>query len=137
MTRERIDLHGQDEFSPSAAAREELSARAIDLDDDEEIQFLRTEKRIPMRRGPLAKKTANRIKLALKLSAAAAAAACVLWGVYAYADHAERFLINSSDNIEISGVHNSSLEQVMDIARDDVLGRNIFHVSLADRRSKL
>lgn len=137
MTRERIDLHGQDEFSPSAAARGDISARGIDLDDNEEIQFLRTEKRVPVRRGPLAKKTANRIKIALKMSAVAAAVACVVWSGYAYAGHSERFLINSSDNIEISGVHNSSLDQVMDIARDEVLGRNIFHVSLADRRSRL
>ena len=137
MTRERIDLHGQDEFPSSAAAREDISARAFDLGDNEEIQFLRTEKRVPMRRGPLAKRTAKRIKLGLKISATAAVAACMVWSVYAYAGHSERFLINSSDNIEISGVHNSSLDQVMDIARDDVLGRNIFHVSLADRRSKL
>ena len=137
MTRERIDLHGQDEFPSSAAAREDISARAFDLDDDEEIQFLRTERRVPVRRGPLAKKTANRIKLSLRISAVAAVAAGVLWGVYAYGEHSERFLINSSDDIEISGVRNSSLEQVMDIARGEVLGRNIFHVSLADRRAKL
>jgi cell division protein FtsQ len=137
MTRERIDLHGQDEFPSSAAAREGISARAIDLEGDEEIQFLRTEKRVPVRRGPLAKKTANRVKLAFKISAATAVAACLVWGVCAYARNSDRFIINSSDNIEVSGVHNVSLAQVMDVARDDVLGRNIFHVSLDDRRAKL
>jgi cell division protein FtsQ len=137
MTRERIDLHGQDEFPPSAAARENISARAIDLEENEEAQFLRTEKRVPVRRGALAKKTANRIQLALKISAAAGVVACMVWGAYAYGEHSERFLINSSDDIEISGVRNASLGQVMDIARDDVLGRNIFHISLADRRAKL
>lgn len=137
MTRERIDLHGQDEFSSSAAAREDISARAIDLENDEEIQFLRTEKRVPVRRGPLAKKTANRITLALKISAATAVVACMVWSVYAWGAHSERFLVNSSDNIEISGVHNVSLDQVMDVARKDVVGRNIFYVSLTDDRSRL
>jgi len=137
MTRERIDLHGQDEFAPSAAARGNISARAIDLESDEEVQFLRTAKRVPVRRGPLAKKTANRVKLAFKISVAAALAGCTLWGVCAYGAHSERFLINSSDNIEISGVRNASFAQVMDVARDHVLGRNIFYVSLDDRRAKL
>src|SRR5215467_2258181 len=134
MTRERIDLHGQDEFSSSAAAREDISARAIDLENEEEVQFLRTEKRVPVRRGPLARKTADRIKLALKISAIVAVFACIAWGVAGYGRSAERFLINSSDNIEIAGVRNASPTQVMEIARKDVLGRNIFHVSIDDRR---
>jgi cell division protein FtsQ len=137
MTRERIDLHGQDEFSSSAAAREDISARAIDLENDEEIQFLRTEKRVPVRRGPLAKKTTNRIKLALKISVAAAIVFSAASIVYAYGARSERFVVDSSDNIEISGVRNVSLDQVMDIARKDVVGRNVFYVSLADNRSRL
>src|SRR5215472_4353155 len=46
-----------------AADREDLASRAIDLgDDEEEAQFLRTQKRIPVRRGPIPRKTASWIK---------------------------------------------------------------------------
>jgi cell division protein FtsQ len=136
MTRERIDLHGQDEFLPSAAAREDVSARAIDLEDDEETQFLRTQKRIPVRRGPLARKTANRVKTAVRIAMVAGIVGGVAWGAYDYGHHAERFLIDSSDNIEISGVRNASLSEAMDVARKDI-GRNIFYVPLDERRAKL
>lgn len=136
MTRERIDLHGQDEFPHSAAAREGISARAIDLEDDEEIQFLRTEKRIPVRRGPLAKKTANRVKIAVKLAIAAGIMGSAFAVAYGYGSHATRFMIDSSDDIEISGVRNASRVQVMDIAGADI-GRNIFFVPLDERRVQL
>src|ERR1700746_2313027 len=62
------DLHGPDEPRPLVAAREgvdhadNISARAIELEDDDEGQFLRTQKRVPVRRGPLGKKTQSRLK---------------------------------------------------------------------------
>ncbi|HEY6274548.1 MAG TPA: FtsQ-type POTRA domain-containing protein [Terriglobales bacterium] len=136
MTRERIDLHGQDEFLPSAAAREDISARTIDLEDDEEAQFLRTEKRVPVRRGPLARKTANRVKIAVKLSMVAGLLGSAVAVAYGYGAHAARFLIDSSDDIEISGVRNASRVQVMDIAGADI-GRNVFFVPLDERRAQL
>lgn len=138
MTRERIDLHGQDEFFPSAAAREDISARAIDLEleEDREAQFLRTEKRIPVRRGPLARKTANRVKIAFKFAVVAAAILCVAAMAYGYGAHAARFLIGSSEDIEISGVRNASRVQIMEIAGADI-GRNVFFVPLDERRLQL
>jgi cell division protein FtsQ len=136
MTRERIDLHGQDEFLPSAAARKDISARAIDLEDDEETQFLRTEKRVPVRRGPLARKTANRVKIAVKLSIVAGILGSAVAVAYGYGAHAARFLIDSSDDIEISGVRNASRVQVMDIAGADI-GRNVFFVPLDERQAQL
>jgi cell division protein FtsQ len=136
MTRERIDLNGQDEFSPSAAAREDISARAIDLDDDEEAQFLRTQRRVPVRRGPLAKKTAHRFRIAARFAIVAAIVGGAVAIAYGYGSHAARFRIGSSDDIEISGVRNASRVQVMEVAGADI-GRNVFFVPLDERRAQL
>lgn len=137
MTRERIEFIGQDEAPSSAAARESISARAIDLEDDnhEEARFLRTERRIPVRRGPLAR-TANRVKTALKLAVAAGLAGSVAAAAYAYGIHDGRFRIPSSENIDIAGVHNASRVQVMEVAGADI-GRNVFFVPLDERRTQL
>jgi cell division protein FtsQ len=148
MTRERIELNGQDESPTPVAARNGFSARALklekndlennDLEDnnDEETRFLRTEKRIPVRRGPLAKKTANRLKTALQLAVACTLAGSVAWAGHDYGVHAKRFLLASSDNIDISGVHNASRKQVMEIPGNDI-GRNVFSVPLDERRMQL
>jgi cell division protein FtsQ len=50
--------------------------------------------------------------------------------------HSWRFRINSTDNVEITGVHNASRSHVMEIAGADI-GRNIFFVPLAQRQKQL
>ena len=153
MTRERIELNGKDDSGYSPRVRplrgggsalsapddqEEISSRVIDLDleADDEAQFLRTQKRIPVRRGPLAKKTANRVKLGIKIAVFAIMAGALGITASGYAAHAERFRIRSSDDIEISGVRNASRAQVMEIAGSDI-GRNVFFVPLDERRRQL
>lgn len=142
MTRERIEFIGQEELSPLAAARGGISARAMTLEEietdleKEDTQFLRTAKRIPVRRGPLAKKTANRLKTGLMLAVAVALAGGLAVAAYGYGVHAGRFVIASSDNIDLSGVHNASRVQVMEVAGADI-GRNLFFVPLDERRMQL
>lgn len=143
MTRERIDLIGQDHSPTSAAGREDISARAIDLENDledslenEDTRFLRTQKRVPVRRGPLARKTANRLKTSFKLTVAAALIVSLAVAGYGYSVHSGRFRIASSDDIDVSGVHNASRVQVMEIAGSDI-GRNVFFVPLDERRMQL
>src|SRR5215467_15481562 len=128
MARDLTDLYGQDEPRTSVAAREGVvhsdrnSARAIELDDfeDEDAQFLRTEKRVPIRRSPLGKKTEKRVKKGLVL----AAVVCVFGGAamtaYSYSIHSWRFRLDSSDNIEVTGVQNASRAQVMDVVGLDL-----------------
>src|SRR5215467_6687944 len=138
MTRERIELNGQDDSANSPRVRpprgrgsefsapddgEDLSSRVFDLEIEDEAQFLRTQKRVPVRRGPLARKTANRVKLAVKIAAVAGVLTIVVVSTYGYASHAARFRIESSDDVEISGVRNVSRAQVMEIAGSDI-GRN-------------
>jgi cell division protein FtsQ len=152
MARERIEFTAEEEPRNSRADREDISARAIhdpttrntgarwgspiDLENDEETQFLRTEKRVPVRRGPIAKKTANQLKLTIMLGVAAGFFGCLVWAAYHYGMHAARFRIASGDNIEVSGVANASRAQVMDVARAD-LGKNIFFVPLDQRKEQL
>jgi cell division protein FtsQ len=120
------------------AERDDLASRAIDLrDDEEEAQFLRTQKRIPVRRGPIPKKTAGWIKTGLIVAVLTAFAGGVGYAASAYLSHASRFRIESSDNIQVTGVNNASRAQVMEVARQDILALNIFSVSLEDCRKKL
>ncbi|HEY6349584.1 MAG TPA: FtsQ-type POTRA domain-containing protein [Candidatus Angelobacter sp.] len=136
------DLHGPDEPRPLVAAREganhsdDISTRAIELDDDNETQFLRTQKRVPVRRGPLGKKTQSRVKKALVISGVLFLFSTAAVAAYQYGIHSWRFRLDSSENIEVTGVHNAARAQVMDVIGGDI-GRNIFFVPLDERKKQL
>jgi len=136
MARERIELSNEEEPRNSTMDREGVSARAMDLESDEEALFLRTEKRVPVRRGAIAKKTANRIKAISIAAVAVVLFACLAGTAYSYCSHAARFRIASSDNIEVTGVANAPRGQVMEVAGADV-GRNVFFVPLDQRERQL
>jgi cell division protein FtsQ len=153
MTRERIDLTGQDESTVSSATRKDSPSRAINLVKDfekgpesieadilqddalqnEDARFLRAEKRVPVRRGPLARKTAGRLKNALTLALGVAVASGLVAAAYEHGAQSGLFIIASSDNIEITGLRNTSRAEVMDVARDD-LAKSVFSVPLGHRR---
>jgi cell division protein FtsQ len=111
-------------------------ARLLDLEEEEESPFLRGQKRIAVRRSPIAPKTANRLKWALLgvfLLAVLAAAGATL---YRYGQHSWRFRIDSSDQIEISGAQHVTHAQILEVMGGDI-GRNIFFVPLAQRQHQL
>jgi len=56
--------------------------------------------------------------------------------VYRYGEHSWRFRIESSNDIEIIGIHNVTHSQVMEVVGGD-LGRNIFFIPLAERKAQL
>jgi cell division protein FtsQ len=139
----RANLTREDEtlFRPrSAAAREPLAEedfpRALDLDPEEESPFLRAQKRVPVRRGPLAKKTANRLKLVLAGLAAVGTLVAGAAVLYNYGERSWRFRIRSASVLEVSGTQTVSRRQIMEVFAAD-LGRNIFFVPLSERRRKL
>jgi len=122
---------------PSEPEREELDdARLVDLDVEEESPFLRGQKRVSARRGPLPKKAVSWLKwsaiAAFVLSLASIGGAAV----YRYGERSWRFRIESSDNLEISGTHNVPHAQVMEVLGGDI-GRNIFFIPLAERKAQL
>src|SRR5882762_3330337 len=129
----------QEELYPPSApvAREELDdARLVDLDVDEESPFLRGQKRVSARRSSLPKKAASRLLWAV----AAAAGLCVVGafaaGLYQYGERSWRFRVESSDDIEVTGMLNVSKAQIMEVMGADI-GRNIFFIPLAQQKLQL
>jgi cell division protein FtsQ len=120
---------------PYGPAREELDdARLLELDSEKESPFLRAQKRVSARRSALPKKTAARLLwcgLAIVLAALGAVAAASL---YQYGEHSWRFRLQSSDDIELTGLTNVTRAQIMEVMGGDI-GRNIFFIPL-DRRQK-
>src|SRR5579864_593508 len=121
----------------STSAREELDdARLVDLDVAEESPFLRGQKRVSARRGSLPKKTASRLIwacIALGLLGLASLGTIVL---YNYGERSWRFRIESSDNIEVTGIENVTKAQIMEVMGADI-GRNTFFVPLTQQKAQL
>jgi cell division protein FtsQ len=129
----------QEELYPPGAqpAREELDdARLVDLDVDEESPFLRGQKRVSARRGSLPKKTANRLLWATVAAAILLAAAIAAAALYEYGERSWRFRVESSDNIEVTGMQNATKAQIMEVMGADI-GRNIFFIPLAQQKAQL
>jgi cell division protein FtsQ len=139
MARKTSSTISQEDLYPTAgeSAREELDdARLLDLDVEDESPFLRGQKRVSVRRGSLPKKTASRltwgaIALTLVLLSGMAIAA-----LYHYGERSWRFRVDSSDDIEISGLDNVTRSQVVEVMGGDI-GRNIFFIPLAERKKQL
>jgi len=129
----------QEELYPSRdeSVRPDLDdARMLDLDGEEESPFLRGQKRVSARRNTIPKKTANRLKWVLLGIFCLGVAAFAVGAAYRYSEHSWRFRIQSSDDIEVSGNHNVTHAQIMEVMGGDI-GRNIFFVPLAQRRAQL
>jgi cell division protein FtsQ len=111
-------------------------ARMLDLDVEQESPFLRGQKRVSVRRGSLPRKAATGLTwgilvLGLLLLCGVATAA-----MYHYGEHSWRFRVESSDNIDITGLQNVTRYQIMEVMGGDI-GRNIFFVPLAERKQSL
>jgi cell division protein FtsQ len=139
MARKSAPTISQDELypPPDEYAQADLDdARLLDLDTEEESPFLRGQKRVSARRSPLPIKTANRLKWIMLGLILLGVAAIASGEIYRYTEHSWRFRVQSSDDIEISGNHNVTRAQVMEVMGGDI-GRNIFFVSLAQRKAQL
>jgi cell division protein FtsQ len=123
--------------TPDEPAREELDdARLLDLDAEKESPFLRAQKRVPARRSPLPKKTATKIFWALLAIGIACIFAVAASWLYHYGQHSWRFRLNSSDDIEMTGLSNVTRGQVMEVMGGDI-GRNVFFIPLDERQKQL
>ena len=113
-----------------------MDARFTNLDEEDATPFLRKQRRVPVRRGPLPKKTTNFIKWSGLAICALTALGIAYAFVYRYGERSWRFRVDSSDQIEIAGMQNVTRAQVMDVLGSDI-GRNIFFVPLDERREQL
>ena len=123
--------------TPDEPAREELDdARLLDLDAEKESPFLRAQKRVPARRSPLPKKTATKILWTVLVIAIACVFAIAASWLYHYGQHSWRFRLNSSDDIDMTGLSNVTHGQVMEVMGGDI-GRNVFFIPLDERQKQL
>jgi len=111
-------------------------ARLVDLDVHEESAFLRAQKRVSARRSSLPKKTASRLMWACVAVGTLGVAAIGAIALYNYGEHSWRFRIESSDNIEVTGMQNVSKPQIMEEMGADI-GRNIFFIPLSQQKAQL
>jgi cell division protein FtsQ len=130
--RRAIALHEDDDDSELLINREDLD---LDL-DGEEAQFLRTNKRVPVRRNAIPKKAAGQLKIAGVIAAVVVGCGGLSAWAYSYGMTSWRFRIQSSDAVEIQGVKNASRAHVMEVAGADI-GRNVFFVPLDERKKQL
>src|ERR1700674_3482429 len=129
----------QEELHPpsAGAAREEMDdARLVDLDGDEESPFLRGQKRVSARRSSLPKKTASRLLWAVVAALVLCVAGIGSAAMYRYGERSWRFRVESSDNIEVTGMQNVTKAQIMEVMGADI-GRNIFFIPLAQQKAQL
>lgn len=126
-----------DDLAPARKTPPQDSAIHFDdLDAEEEEQFLRTQKRVAVRRSPLPKKAATRVKKGMVIACVVTAFGLLTWCTYSYGIGSSRFRLESSDNIEITGMQNVSRAQVLEVVGADI-ERNIFFVPLDERKKQL
>jgi cell division protein FtsQ len=130
--RRAIAVHEDDDDSELLINREDLD---LDL-DGEEAQFLRTNRRVPVRRNAIPKKAAGQLKIAGVIAAVVVGCGGLSAWAYGYGMTSWRFRIQSSDAVEIQGVKNASRAHVMEVAGADI-GRNVFFVPLDERKKQL
>ncbi len=111
-------------------------ARMLDLDVEQESPFLRGQKRVSVRRGSLPRKAATGLTWGLLALVVVFVCSAGVAALYHYGEHSWRFRIESSDNIEITGLQNVTRYQIMEVMGGDI-GRNIFFVPLSARKQTL
>jgi cell division protein FtsQ len=139
MARKSAPTISQEELypPPNEPTRDDLDdARSLDLDVEQESPFLRAQKRISVRRGTLPKRTATRLTWTGVAAVAVVLCAIAASALYHYGEHSWRFRVDSSDDIEVTGVENVTRSQVMEVMGGDI-GRNIFFIPLAQREAEL
>ena len=139
MARKSGPTISQEELYPLAdePGREEAQdARLLDLDVEQEPPFLRVQKRVSVRRGSLPKKTVTRLTWAAVALGMVFVCGMSVAALYHYGERSWRFRVESSDDIDISGLQNVTRAQVLEVMGGDI-GRNIFFVPLAQRKAQL
>src|SRR5690348_914727 len=118
MARKSGPTISQEELYPPAneTGREEVhDARLLDLDVEQEAPFLRVQKRVPVRRGSLPKKTITRLTWGAIAIAVVFLCGIMVASLYHYGERSWRFRVESSDDIEITGLQNVVRSQVMEV----------------------
>ncbi len=124
--------------APRRKLRRDLSEDfADDFPEDEDAPAGRRQRGVKLRlRWGLPKTKWGRIATGLALLMLAGVCAGALWLAQTMVMHDSRFFIQSASSIEIQGNEHLTRDELVNIFGQD-LERNIFHVSLAERRAQL
>jgi cell division protein FtsQ len=122
--------------SDVGAGGEELDARLMDLEPPTETQYLRVQKPVPVRRGPLPRKAASRLKHLLVVLLVVGAAVMIAVAASQHGRRSWRFRLDSSDDIQLAGNRNVSRAQIVEVFGADI-SRNVFLIPLDDRKRQL
>jgi cell division protein FtsQ len=126
---------GRNSFADDALP---LDAGLTEEDDEEEEQqqFRRVNKRVPVRRGALPRKTASRVRNGVVVLLVLAALGTAVYAARNFAMHSWRFRVRGESDIELAGEAPNSRAQVLEKMHEEI-GRNIFQISLQERKQEL
>jgi len=105
-------------------------------DDEQDEPFLRSSRRVAVRRGILPRGRWGRIGFAVGSIIVAGGLAWLAMAVRSFAAHDPRFRIDSSENIQILGNSEVTKAELLSVFGSDI-GRNVFFIPLEERRSGL
>jgi cell division protein FtsQ len=104
--------------------------------DDEDEPFLRSRRRVAVRRSFLPRSRWGRIGFAVGAVVLIGSLAWLGYAVHNFAAHDPRFRIDSSENIQVLGNSEVTQAELLSVFGGD-MGRNVFFVPLALRRAEL
>jgi cell division protein FtsQ len=105
-------------------------------DADEDEPFLRSQRRVAVRKSILPRGRWGRIGFAAGAIALLGGLAWLGIAVHSFAAHDPRFRIDSSENIQVLGNSEVTQAELLSVFGGD-MGRNVFFVPLSERRSAL
>jgi len=126
---EREDFAAADDALP-------IDDLSNEVESSSDSQFMRAQRRVAVRKGPVTKKTAQRLRWTVIAAAVIGALTVSAFWIGYYATTSWRFRIESGSDIETAGLTKVTRAQVMSVMGGDI-GRNTFKVALGERKRKL
>ncbi len=126
----------QESASERSAPRKRAEQASGDGEDREEDAFLRTRRRVPVRRGFIPASRAGRIGAAAAVVLAIGVLLLLGIGIRNFFRDDPRFRIATSSSIQIMGNSQVTRPELLSVFGSD-LGRNIFFIPLGARRASL
>jgi cell division protein FtsQ len=120
----------------SSKLRPEIPPALDEEDAAEEESFLRSRKRVPVRKGLLPKNRVARVAVLFALVLGVALLVLLAIAVRDFLKHDPRFRIDNSSSIQILGNSEITRPELLSVFGSDI-GRNVFFIPLADRRADL
>ncbi len=125
-------------YRPAATSSKLRPERPLSTDEDtgEEESFLRSRRRVAVRKGLLPKNRIVRIALAFGLIIALALLVLLGMAIRDFLKHDPRFRLDSASMIQIVGNTEVTRPELLSVFGSDI-GRNVFFVPLSERRADL